>query len=93
MGTEMISHISTPYAIKSFLSLNTAHNLPKLQVPNLVGEFVGARLIININSHAGSLFNLAKHPASTMQILGAKKVLLFRVLKTKTIHQMDPFIT
>lgn len=32
----------------------------------LVGETVGARLI----AHAGSLVNLAKHPASTLQILG-----------------------
>jgi nucleolar protein 58 len=43
----------------------------------LVGELVGARLI----SHAGSLLNLAKHPASTVQILGAEKA-LFRALKT-----------
>lgn len=44
----------------------------------LVGELVGARLI----SHAGSLMNLAKFPASTVQILGAEKA-LFRALKTK----------
>ncbi|KAF8556266.1 Nop domain-containing protein [Imleria badia] len=44
----------------------------------LVGDLVGARLI----SHAGSLLNLAKHPASTVQILGAEKA-LFRALKTK----------
>jgi len=49
--------------------------------PNLtvvVGELVGARLI----AHAGSLMNLAKQPASTVQILGAEKA-LFRALKTK----------
>ena len=49
--------------------------------PNLtimVGELVGARLI----AHAGSLMNLAKAPASTVQILGAEKA-LFRALKTK----------
>ncbi|OLL21866.1 Nucleolar protein 56 [Neolecta irregularis DAH-3] len=44
----------------------------------LIGEVVGARLI----SHAGSLTNLAKYPASTLQILGAEKA-LFRALKTK----------
>jgi len=44
----------------------------------LVGELVGARLI----AHAGTLINLAKHPASTVQILGAEKA-LFRALKTK----------
>lgn len=32
--------------------------------------------------HAGSLTNLAKAPASTVQILGAEKA-LFRALKTK----------
>eukprot|EP00771_Trimastix_marina_P002517 gnl/Trimastix_PCT/365.p2 GENE.gnl/Trimastix_PCT/365~~gnl/Trimastix_PCT/365.p2 ORF type:complete len:516 (-),score=193.14 gnl/Trimastix_PCT/365:132-1679(-) len=49
--------------------------------PNLtliVGELVGSRLI----AHAGSLINLAKHPASTVQILGAEKA-LFRALKTR----------
>lgn len=49
---------------------------PNLTV--LVGELVGARLI----AHAGSLLNLAKHPSSTVQILGAEKA-LFRALKTK----------
>jgi len=44
----------------------------------LIGEIVGARLI----SHAGSLANLSKYPASTVQILGAEKA-LFRALKTK----------
>merc|ERR1711902_356861 len=49
--------------------------------PNLTvmgGELVGARLI----AHAGTLMNLAKHPASTVQILGAEKA-LFKALKTK----------
>ncbi|CAD7078302.1 unnamed protein product [Hermetia illucens] len=49
---------------------------PNLTV--LVGDTIGARLI----AHAGSLINLAKHPASTVQILGAEKA-LFRALKTK----------
>tara|TARA_X000000368_G_C22866606_1_gene638956 strand:- start:62 stop:640 length:579 start_codon:yes stop_codon:yes gene_type:complete len=44
----------------------------------LVGDTIAARLI----SHAGSLTNLAKYPASTVQILGAEKA-LFRALKTK----------
>ena len=49
--------------------------------PNLkcvVGEVLASRLI----SHAGSLVNLAKAPASTVQILGAEKA-LFRALKKK----------
>merc|ERR1739848_765910 len=43
---------------------NVAPNLAAL-----IGDTVGARLI----SHAGSLTNLAKYPASTVQILGAEK--------------------
>lgn len=53
----------------------------KVVAPNLtelIGQTVGARLI----SHAGSLSNLAKYPASTVQILGAEKA-LFRSLKSK----------
>lgn len=49
-----------------------------MQLSALIGEVIGARLI----SHAGSLTNLAKYPASTVQILGAEKA-LFRALKTK----------
>ncbi|EFA10126.1 nucleolar protein 56 [Tribolium castaneum] len=52
---------------------DVAPNLAKL-----IGEQVGARLI----AHAGSLTNLAKYPASTVQILGAEKA-LFRALKTR----------
>mmetsp|Transcript_1667 Transcript_1667/g.2378 ORF Transcript_1667/g.2378 Transcript_1667/m.2378 type:complete len:558 (+) Transcript_1667:275-1948(+) len=44
----------------------------------LLGDTVAARLI----SKAGSITNLAKAPASTVQILGAEKA-LFRALKTK----------
>ena len=44
----------------------------------LIGEIVGSKLI----AHSGSLTNLAKYPASTIQILGAEKA-LFRALKTK----------
>lgn len=60
-----------------------AYLVSKMSVvaPNLaalIGEIIGARLI----SHAGSLTNLAKYPASTVQILGAEKA-LFRALKTK----------
>ncbi|KAG5439367.1 hypothetical protein PCK2_000816 [Pneumocystis canis] len=57
------------------------YNRMQAIAPNLtalVGELVGARLI----AHAGSLLNLAKQPASTIQILGAEKA-LFRALKTK----------
>lgn len=53
----------------------------KVVAPNLtelIGEMVAGRLI----SHAGSLINLAKQPASTIQIFGAEKA-LFRALRTK----------
>ena len=65
---------------------------PNLTV--LVGELVGARLIAHAGRcsslslalastiDSGSLLNLAKHPSSTVQILGAEKA-LFRAMKTK----------
>jgi len=58
--------------------LTSKMNLCAPNLSALIGEQVGARLI----SHAGSLTNLAKYPASTVQILGAEKA-LFRALKTK----------
>lgn len=45
----------------------------------LVGSLLGARLI----AVSGGLINLAKRPASTIQVLGAEKA-LFRSLKTGT---------
>ena len=47
-------------------------NLMVAIAPNLtiiIGEFVGARIF----SLAGSLMNLAKQPASTVQIIGANE--------------------
>lgn len=58
-----------------YLKSRMAAVAPNLTV--LVGELVGARLI----AHAGSLINLAKQPASTVQILGAEKA-LFRWAST-----------
>ena len=60
-----------------YLDDKMGHVAPNLQA--LIGTPVAARLI----SHAGSLTNLAKYPASTLQILGAEKA-LFRALKTKS---------
>lgn len=48
-------------------------------VKSLVGSLLGARLI----AIAGGLSNLARKPASTIQVLGAEKA-LFRSLKTGT---------
>ena len=58
--------------------LKTKMDLVAPNLAALIGEIIGAKLI----SHAGSLTNLAKYPASTVQILGAEKA-LFRALKTK----------
>merc|ERR1712201_43885 len=62
--------------LSSYLQNKMALVAPNLAT--LIGDTVGARLI----SHAGSLTNLAKAPASTVQILGAEKA-LFRALKTR----------
>ena len=58
--------------------LNEKMTLVAPNLAALIGDTVAARLI----SHAGSLTNLSKYPASTVQILGAEKA-LFRALKTK----------
>merc|ERR1712225_149586 len=69
---DRVIHLSTyQQQLQEYLS-------KKMHLIALVGEHVGARLI----SHAGSLTNLAKYPASTVQILGAEKA-LFRALKTR----------
>jgi len=62
--------------LHAYLSKKMGNVAPNLAA--LIGDQVGARLI----SHAGSLTNLAKYPASTVQILGAEKA-LFRSLKTR----------
>jgi len=62
--------------LSNYLTEKMAVVAPNLSA--LIGDTVAARLI----SKAGSLTNLAKAPASTVQILGAEKA-LFRALKTK----------
>ncbi|KAJ6637483.1 Nucleolar protein 58 [Pseudolycoriella hygida] len=73
---EIISINDYRVHLSDYLKSRMLTMAPNLTV--LVGETIGARLI----AHAGSLTNLAKHPASTVQILGAEKA-LFRALKTK----------
>merc|ERR1712060_905094 len=63
-------------SLAEYLKLRMSAIAPNLTY--MVGELVGARLI----SQAGSLMSLARHPSSTVQILGAEKA-LFRALKTK----------
>lgn len=63
-------------SLANYLSAKLGTVAPNLAA--LIGDTVAARLI----QKAGSLVNLAKAPASTVQILGAEKA-LFRALKTK----------
>merc|ERR1719149_123555 len=76
LADQVVSLSEYRAQLYDYLKSRMAAIAPNLTV--LVGELVGARLI----SHAGSLMNLAKQPASTVQILGAEKA-LFRALKTK----------
>lgn len=74
--TRLIKLAEYRIQLNQYLVSRMANVAPNLGA--LVGETVAARLI----SHAGSLTNLAKCPASTVQILGAEKA-LFRALKTR----------
>jgi len=74
-STRVLSLMNYRKQLHSYLQEKMAGVCPNLTA--LVGEQVGARLI----SKAGSLTNLSKAPASTVQILGAEKA-LFRALKT-----------
>ncbi|EPS40612.1 hypothetical protein H072_5518 [Dactylellina haptotyla CBS 200.50] len=76
LAEEVIGFSEYRAELATYLSNRMQAIAPNLTA--LVGELVGARLI----AHAGSLMNLAKSPASTIQILGAEKA-LFRALKTK----------
>jgi nucleolar protein 58 len=83
MGTEVSDHDMlnikslcdqviqlSEYRAQLFDYLRSRMNAIAPNLTVVVGELVGARLI----AHAGSLMNLAKYPASTVQILGAEKV-------------------
>ena len=76
LAQQVVDFTEYRQQLSSYLSARMSAIAPNLTA--LVGDLVGARLI----SHAGSLMNLAKSPASTIQILGAEKA-LFRALKTK----------
>ena len=76
LAEQVVSFTEYRSQLSGYLSARMAAIAPNLTT--LVGDLVGARLI----AHAGSLMNLAKSPASTIQILGAEKA-LFRALKTK----------
>jgi nucleolar protein 58 len=76
LAEQVVSFTEYRQQLASYLSARMQAIAPNLTT--LVGDLVGARLI----AHAGSLMNLSKSPASTIQILGAEKA-LFRALKTK----------
>ena len=76
LAEQVVGFTEYRQQLSSYLSARMTAIAPNLTA--LVGDLVGARLI----AHAGSLMNLAKSPASTVQILGAEKA-LFRALKTK----------
>lgn len=76
LAEQVVSFTEYRAQLSGYLSARMAAIAPNLTA--LVGDLVGARLI----AHAGSLMNLSKSPASTIQILGAEKA-LFRALKTK----------
>ncbi|KAL7844123.1 hypothetical protein SRHO_G00226620 [Serrasalmus rhombeus] len=75
-SSRVVSLTAYRQELQEYLRSKMGQVAPNLAA--LIGEVVGARLI----SHAGSLTNLAKYPASTVQILGAEKA-LFRALKTR----------
>lgn len=76
LAEQVVQFTEYRQQLASYLTARMKAIAPNLTV--LVGDLVGARLI----AHAGSLMNLSKSPASTLQILGAEKA-LFRALKTK----------
>jgi len=63
--------------LETYLDSTMAEVAPNIKY--LVGSLLGARMI----AVSGGLMNLAKRPASTIQVLGAEKA-LFRSLKTGT---------
>jgi nucleolar protein 56 len=73
---RMISLAQYRKQLQEYMQVKMSVVAPNLSA--LIGDQVAARLI----AKAGSLTNLAKAPASTVQILGAEKA-LFRALKTK----------
>ncbi|MDG6222537.1 MAG: C/D box methylation guide ribonucleoprotein complex aNOP56 subunit [Candidatus Bathyarchaeota archaeon] len=78
----MCSHVLELYSLRQNLE-NYVEAVMDEVAPNtkaVAGSLLGGRLI----ALAGGLMNLAKLPASTMQILGAEKA-LFRSLKTKAL--------
>ena len=76
-ATRVVAMADYRTLVQAYLENKLHAVAPNLK--ELMGLQIGAKLI----SKAGSLTNLAKSPASTIQILGAEKA-LFRALKKKS---------
>jgi nucleolar protein 56 len=78
---SLCKNITNLYSLRADLEsyLDSTMNEVAPNIKCLVGSLLGARLI----AISGGLTNLAKRPASTIQVLGAEKA-LFRSLKTGT---------
>ena len=78
---SLCKNITNLYSLRADLEtyLDSTMNEVAPNIKCLVGSLLGARLI----AISGGLINLAKRPASTIQVLGAEKA-LFRSLKTGT---------
>ncbi len=77
MCKNILKLYESRHALESYVDSSMDDVAPNIQA--LVGSLLGARLV----AIAGGLSNLAKMPASTIQVLGAEKA-LFRALKTGT---------
>ena len=75
LGNNVLESYKLREALEAYLDKTMEEVAPNTKT--IVGALLGARLI----AIAGGLQNLAKRPASTMQVLGAEKA-LFRSIKT-----------
>ena len=76
MGRNVIELYSVRHSLENYVDSVMEEVAPNTRT--IGGSLLGARLM----ALAGGLMNLAKLPASTIQVLGAEKA-LFRALKTK----------
>ncbi|KON29752.1 hypothetical protein AC477_05545 [miscellaneous Crenarchaeota group-1 archaeon SG8-32-1] len=76
MCNKILDLYSLRQSLEKYVDLVMEEVAPNIRV--IGGSLLGARLL----AISGGLLNLAKLPASTMQVLGAEKA-LFRALKTK----------
>ncbi|MFW9927805.1 MAG: NOP5/NOP56 family protein [Candidatus Thorarchaeota archaeon] len=75
LSSQGLELVRTRTSLEKYIEATARNIMPN--VCALVGPLIASRLL----AYAGSLLNLAKLPASTIQLLGAEKA-LFRHLKT-----------